>query len=182
MKNFLFLIFLFVFKSSDSQLKLVCEYNPKWSYSWFCNNVDLRINSNILYSIGKNVSGTYKVIVSTSCDTAYSEIEIKKPQDNNKYQLMISNLDECPDELHINEAVFSFIVFPNPTTTILNFRAYQGISSIYKITIYDQIGKKIIEKNLNSEDQIDVSLLSKGMYVFEVVSDNSKKCKRFNIN
>lgn len=190
MKNLLFIIFLFIFKTSISQLKLVCEHDPKWSYVWFCDNVDLKVNSNVLYSIGRNVSGDYKVMVSNGCDTVYSEIKIKKPKDKNEYLLPVPNLNECPttfldlfdDEWHMNlESPLSFIIFPNPTKTILNFRVYRGTSSTYHITIYDQLGKKVIEKDLNKEDQLDVTLLSKGMYIFEVISDNSKKQEMLNI-
>lgn len=188
MKNFLFLSFLLIFKSSVSQLKLVCDYNPEWSYNWFHNKINLNIKSNVIYSIGKNVSGDYMVMVSNKCDTTYSEIKIKKPKDKNEYHLLISDLDECQtsfldlfdDEWHINlESPLSFIIFPNPTKSMLNFRVYRGISSTYQITIYDHLGKKVIEKTLNKEDQIDISFLSKGMYIFEAVSDNSKKCEIF---
>ena len=188
MKSLLFIIF--IFKLSFSQLKLICEYNPKWSYTWFCNNVNLNVNSNIIYSIGRDVSGNYKVMVSNECDTTYSEIKIKKTKDKNEYYLSVSNLDECQNSLldlfddswYMElESPLSFIIFPNPTKTILNFRVYRGTSSNYQITIYDQLGKKVIEKTLSSEDEIDVSLLSKGIYIFEVISDNHKKCEIFNI-
>jgi hypothetical protein len=171
-----------------SQIKIVCEYNSEWSYDWYHNNVFLNINTNVLYSIGSNVSGNYQVVITNKCDTTYQRIHIKNPKDKNTYHLKKIYIDSCRqilfDDVWYNEleSDLSFIIFPNPAKNLLNFRIYRGNSPIYQIKIYDSFGKKIIQKKVIGDSQIDITNLSKGIYIFEVTSNNSKKFQILIIN
>ena len=171
-----------------SQIKIVCEYNSEWSYDWYHNNVFLNINTNVLYSIGSNVSGNYQVVITNKCDTTYQRIHIKNPKDKNTYHLKKIYIDSCRqilfDDIWYNEleSDLSFIIFPNPAKNLLNFRIYRGNSSMYQIKIYDSFGKRIIQKEVIGDSQIDITNLSKGIYIFEVTSNNSKKSQILIIN
>lgn len=164
-----------------SQIKIVCEYNSDWQYNWYHDSVFLDINTNVLYSIGNNVSGNYQVVITNKCDTVYQTINIKNPKDKNTYYFNNIYIVSCKqtlfDEIWYNEleSNLSFIIFPNPAKNLLNFRIYRGNSQLYQIKIYDSFGKRIIQKEVIGDTQIDITNLSKGIYIFEVISDNSKK-------
>ena len=57
------------------------------------------------------------------------------------------------------------ILYPNPTTEILNIENV----TVNKILIYDLSGKLI--SKLSSQHQINVSNLSKGVYLFKLISE-----------
>jgi hypothetical protein len=181
MKNFLFFILFLNSTLILSQIKLVCEYNLEWQYEWYHNDKNLGITTNVLYSIGKDVSGEYKVIITNDCDTKYQVINIKNKEDKNTYYFKNFSILSCNQILYNDEwynelqSDLAFIIFPNPAKDLLNFRVYRGSSSFYKIIIYDYLGKKVIEKELNGDGNIDISSLSKGTYHFEVLSEKSKK-------
>lgn len=185
MKNLLLLSFFFLSAMSISQLELSAEYRPDCSYNWYHNQFDLGINTNTLHSIGKDVTGEYKVRIANSCDTIYQSIAITKTKDNKKYRLGRIDLKECETKLsdiyteewyQKLESQLEFIIFPNPTKEIINLRVYRGNSENYQVTIYDQLGKIILQKKSKAEDQIDIPYLSPGIYIFEVLNDKTKKC------
>lgn len=60
-------------------------------------------------------------------------------------------------------------VFPNPASTQLSISTKNEIP-INEITIYNQLGQKVLHSSQISSS-IDVSKLSQGMYIIEVVSD-----------
>lgn len=64
------------------------------------------------------------------------------------------------------------IVYPNPTSAILNFA---GISDIQNIKIIDLYGRIILDKNLEStqEPKIDVNQLQSGTYI-AIINNNLK--------
>lgn len=190
MKNLLLLLFFFSSAMSISQLELSAEFRPDYTYNWYHDGDDLGITTNTLYSIGKNVSGEYKVRITNSCDTTYQSIVITKTKDNKRYNLGHLSLKYCDtklseiytEEWHEKlESQLEFIIFPNPTKEKINLRVYRGNSEVYEVIIYDQLGKIIIQKSCRPEDQIDISDLSPGIYIFEVLNDKTKRCEMLNI-
>jgi hypothetical protein len=176
---FLLLLSLFITNLSTSQIEISTEYNPDWSYMWYHDGIELGISKNKLYSIGRDVSGKYSVRISNECDTIHQDIVISKPKDKNKLRTV--TLDECNTSLYTEEwyekidSKLEFIIFPNPTKEVINLRVYRGESENYQVIIYDQLGKVILKRKCKKEDQIDVSGLSTGIYIFEVTNDNIKK-------
>ncbi len=68
----------------------------------------------------------------------------------------------------------SFSLYPNPTTTEINIKSS---SSFNKVTIYNFLGKKIIE---SSQSNINVENLSNGMYFLKIEdSKNDSVIKQF---
>lgn len=74
----------------------------------------------------------------------------------------------------------SFSISPNPVTSILNIRLSKNIVD-GNITIFDILGKQILVKKLNQNNltQLNVSNLSKGMYIVKVSSRENTQTKRF---
>jgi len=71
-------------------------------------------------------------------------------------------------------------IFPNPASENIIIRSE---TSIVNITLYSLTGKLIFNKNLsNIEEKIDVSELSKGMYVLEVTNFKGKSKAKLFIN
>jgi hypothetical protein len=58
-------------------------------------------------------------------------------------------------------------VFPNPSSDIIRLH---GINGIDKITIYNQVGKVVLEPKLVDTNPIDVSNLNSGTYFVKIVS------------
>lgn len=183
MRNFLFIIFLLIFKLSNSQLKLVCEYNPNWSYNWFHDGFELKINTNILYSVGNNVSGHYKVVVNNLCDTVYNEIKIKKSRHKNEYNILVPELDEChtsfldlfDEEWYLNlENPLAFIFFPNPSNDDINIRVYRTNSTEHSVIIHNTLGQIVFEDDIKKEDKISINNLEKGIYFLTVYNEKKQ--------
>jgi len=72
------------------------------------------------------------------------------------------------DDLNIN----SFSIFPNPAKDYLNI----DCSSLESVTIYNILGKELIKE---SNNRINVSSLSKGVYFIKVSDDVNSSTKRF---
>lgn len=66
-------------------------------------------------------------------------------------------------------------LYPNPSKSNVHLKSN---SKIETITVYDSLGKAlIISKDENNT--IDVERLSKGIYIIEVLSENSKSYRKF---
>lgn len=65
------------------------------------------------------------------------------------------------------------IIYPNPTTNIINFNLNTLHNKISKIEIFDISGKRIYTglKSITSSTSIDVSSYKKGMYFYTIWSD-----------
>ncbi len=76
--------------------------------------------------------------------------------------------------------IISFSISPNPVTSILNIQLSKNIVD-GNVTIFDILGKQILVKRLNQNNltQVNVSNLSKGMYLVKVSSRNNTQTKRF---
>ena len=75
----------------------------------------------------------------------------------------------------------SFTISPNPTTTILNIQLSKSLTN-GNIKVFDILGKQILTEELspNNLTQINVSNLSKGMYLVKVSSEgNNTETRRF---
>ena len=83
---------------------------------------------------------------------------------------------EAQCQLSISEDDFSkdISIFPNPLSSILNIEISQNISFV-KATVYSTIGKLILE---TSEKQINLEILSAGIYFVEVVTDKGNITKK----
>jgi PKD repeat protein len=82
---------------------------------------------------------------------------------------------------HIDsELLGSFKVYPNPTSQRLNI--YSEFDKIYSVKIFDTHGRLVNEiKNLNGSNSafIDVSMMAKGVYVIQIISDRELTSMRF---
>ena len=80
------------------------------------------------------------------------------------------------NNLNINNLNNNIELYPNPVHNKLEIKNYE--LRIDKINIYDITGKQIIF-NFQFSNSIDVSPLTPGIYILEVVSKNNKTFKKF---
>ncbi|MGL2964979.1 T9SS type A sorting domain-containing protein [Flavobacterium sp. XGLA_31] len=66
--------------------------------------------------------------------------------------------------LGVNEAVKNnFVLYPNPTTSVLNIKGDFDITE--NVTVYNMLGQAVLRQNVTgNEESIDVSSLAKGVY------------------
>ena len=73
--------------------------------------------------------------------------------------------------LSTNDALFNtFKIYPNPTN---GNKIYFNLNQDVKVTIYNVLGKLIQTENMNANtNSINISTLSKGMYILKINSEN----------
>lgn len=80
--------------------------------------------------------------------------------------------------LSANEFDFQKLeVYPIPVEDVISIK---NISKIKKVTFFNYLGAKLFSKNINEEIfNIDLTVLSKGVYFLKLESDNSEKIVKF---
>ena len=71
----------------------------------------------------------------------------------------------------------SLVLYPNPASNLVQIDLINANEQIKSVVIYDMLGKivKTIAENATSSWSIDVSDMSKGMYLVEITSDSNLK-------
>lgn len=64
----------------------------------------------------------------------------------------------------------SISVFPNPAKNILYFRGQ--LSETFKISVYNILGKRVINTTLNENSYLDISQLNNGVYILKLEDSN----------
>lgn len=78
------------------------------------------------------------------------------------------------------ENVLSFEIYPNPTNQFLNIKsAYQDLKDIESIRIYNLQGKIVYENTGQKTTQINIELLSPGLYFVQIQTKNKMGNAKF---
>ena len=73
-----------------------------------------------------------------------------------------------------------FNVYPNPASTEITINATDNLT---KISIFDLAGKEVYTSlKPSTNEKVDLSSFTRGMYIVEVVTDNKKSVKKLIIN
>lgn len=76
-------------------------------------------------------------------------------------------------------------IFPNPAKDNINVRLSPAFAGQNEITVYDMMGKKILNSivdfNLNSSVSFDISALESGVYFFSINNNHETFTKRFSV-
>jgi hypothetical protein len=100
----------------------------------------------------------------------------------NAYNSINGNAPGCNSLQEVEDACSFFVpdhadnsailLYPNPATNELYIVCRNGIQ-LTEVNIYNQLGQKVLQVFGNTQ-QMDVSMLSKGLYVAELITDKSK--------
>jgi hypothetical protein len=76
-------------------------------------------------------------------------------------------------------------VYPNPASEVINV-TFVSTEAYSSLAVYDLVGKKLLSKNMNlnsglSQQELDVSQLSKGTYILMLTSENTRKTQKISI-
>lgn len=76
----------------------------------------------------------------------------------------------------INRTEFS--VFPNPVQNQLTFLTHQDLSAMASVEIFNALGQAIFQAKMPQDKQLDVSILSSGIYFVKVSDGNQSATKK----
>jgi len=87
---------------------------------------------------------------------------------------LVNNKEQKPEEILFN-------IYPNPVENILSYQIEQNYNKPIDIRIIDLNGRISKSQHSNSNyGTIDVSSLSQGLYIFEIIDQNKIYRKKFN--
>lgn len=82
----------------------------------------------------------------------------------------------CSESLGLDDNEFDSVrIYPNPTSTNI---VINGISNLVKVNIIDSLGRKVSQLSSNSSNQFDVSFLTSGIYIIEIVTNEKVYYKK----
>jgi hypothetical protein len=81
--------------------------------------------------------------------------------------------------LNVEEAqvVNQISVFPNPVESELHV-IFPSSENQVRVVIYNILGKKVMEKSLDSSSTLDVSIMAKGVYLLNIETQNGSITKK----
>ncbi len=86
---------------------------------------------------------------------------------------------------NLDEQLVDYIVFPNPTSNIINIKSStNGLLKIKQLSLVNTIGQVVIQKQVQVDNtilQLNVNQLPKGLYFLTIISDNGEIIKKINI-
>jgi len=86
-------------------------------------------------------------------------------------------LKNASAEINDNSFKLKIQIFPNPATDKITIKIQDPEE--YNIVIYNALGEILIQKNINEvANEIDVSALTKGVYIVEISNSNHKMCEK----
>jgi hypothetical protein len=87
---------------------------------------------------------------------------------NLSFECETGNLEEINS---ISEFVASnIVIYPNPTTDIITIEIENNLAS--NLILYNNLGEKVLDANLGSEETISLKHLDQGVYFYEIIDDN----------
>ena len=66
----------------------------------------------------------------------------------------------------------TFSIYPNPSSSVLNFVVSDEFPTGYKVTFYNSLGQSVLATVLNEQAQIDISNLVQGVYFVQINATN----------
>ena len=82
----------------------------------------------------------------------------------------------CPSTASVDDNnILDAQVYPNPTTGLLTISSAEAISAV---EVYNVIGKRVLQVTNVVNNSVDVSSLSKGMYILKIASGDSIATKK----
>jgi len=84
--------------------------------------------------------------------------------------VFVSGYDDVLASISSNNETLEFDMFPNPANELLNISVEEGFEG--ELKVYDMQGKLMIVEDLFGSEQVNISDLSVGMYIVQVISED----------
>lgn len=134
------------------------------SYQWYNCSTNQMINGETNYFLKTNVSGLYKVKITKNNCISYSSC----------YNLNTTSIADY------SQKSFNFDIVPNPASNKVTLVLNTSLQNA-KIEIFDLTGKTIVNqiiKNNSLSENIDITVLNKGLYFVKINSDKQSIIKK----
>ncbi len=118
-------------------------------------------------------------IISASSSVSVGEIVVNPVNQNQSSSGLIGILTQVNQQtLEVPQFELSedIIVSPNPTVASIQFKSKLDLMN-EKISIFNANGQLISEKKIQSDNSVDLSELSSGIYIIQLTSDSKKSFK-----
>lgn len=119
-------------------------------------------------------SGNFSFVV----PDGITDVRLLMFKGNGNKPLNVDNVSVTNSTMSLTDlAAFNFKTYPNPANDILNVSAS---SNITKIEVYSILGQKVLTEEINSDSkQINVSDLTKGVYIIKTYIDKAVGSYKF---
>jgi hypothetical protein len=74
--------------------------------------------------------------------------------------------------------------YPNPAISFINFEVDRDLNKSYSLQIFNFLGKKVFESNVNSKTIVDLSNFVRGLYIFQLREQDGRIAEsgKFQVN
>jgi hypothetical protein len=127
--------------------------------------VKFSIRQNVNNPIGTLITNSAKIYFDYNVPIITNTVQhiVGKPENYSK----LVSIEEVQSSIKLN-------VFPNPATDIVNFATQDG-TSIYELELIDLSGRILQTQTVNATStQLNVNNLSKGVYLYNIVTKKGK--------
>lgn len=118
-------------------------------------------------------------LITTSSSVSIGEIVINPVNQNQSSSGMIGILAQVNEqtlEVPEYELADDIIVSPNPTVANIQFKSEVNLVN-ENVAVYTTSGQLVSEKKIQSNNSVDLSELSSGIYIIQLTSDSKKSFK-----
>ncbi|MCY7410558.1 MAG: T9SS type A sorting domain-containing protein [Chitinophagales bacterium] len=102
--------------------------------------------------------------------------DISSDISSNIFNVELSTSEKCVDQpSFVNETQLtpSINIFPNPAASQVTIEINKSANTSYKIQLIDLLGKKQITLDATDKKQIDISMITAGVYIIQCTLENS---------
>lgn len=117
-------------------------------------------------------------LITSTSSVSIGEIVINPVNQNQSSSGLIGILSQVNQQLEVPQFELSenVVVYPNPTESSILFKSNESLSN-QKVAVYNTNGQLIAEKTIGSDNSVDLSNLSSGIYVIQLSVESKKSFK-----
>lgn len=118
-------------------------------------------------------------IISASSSVSIGEIVVNPVSQNQSSSGMIGILAQINGqtlEVPEFELADNIVVSPNPTTAVIQFKSNVNLLN-EKVSVYTTTGQLVSETKMQSDNTVDLSELSSGIYIIQLASNPAQSFK-----
>lgn len=141
--------------------------------------ITLFFNSFLNYAQSTIQSVNSGSIITANSSVSIGEIVVNPVNQNQSSSGLIGILAQVNEqtlEVPEYELADDIIVSPNPTVASIQFKSETNLMN-ENVAVYNTNGQLVSEKKIQSDNSVDLSELSSGIYIIQLTSDSKKSFK-----